>query len=218
MDLVRLGSPAWPLREYVRFYAHREVRVWGTAVVHPVPARAFPILEFVFRDRIRVLSPDPSRVQMSPRAVVVGLQTHCRSRLQFQGQVECFVIMFQPTGLHRLFSTPPDQLTDRAYDAHSVLGGFIAQLEQRLGDTQDFGQRVRIADQVMLHYSLRACSLDRISAAVSHTLSVSGNVRIPGLARDAGLSVRQFERSFAQQVGRASQIIRANCEIRSSAR
>src|SRR5580658_741205 len=30
---------------------------------------------------------------------------------------------------------------------------------------------------------------------------MSGNVRIPGLAREAGLSMRQFERCFAQQVG-----------------
>jgi hypothetical protein len=193
MDLIRLASPAWPLREYVRLYAHREVRVGGTAVVHPVPARAFPILEFVFRDRIRVLSADQSLIQMSPRAVVVGLQTHCRSQLQFQGEVECFVIAFQPTGLQRLFSTPVDQLTDRAYDAHSVLGAFVSQLEQRLGDTQTFGQRVRIADQAMLRYSLRARAFDRISAAVSQTLTVSGNVRIPGLARDAGLSVRQLD-------------------------
>jgi AraC-like DNA-binding protein len=201
MHLIRLASPAWPLREFVRFYARREVRISGAAVVHPVPARAFPILEFVFGDRFRVLSADSSLIQMSPRAVVVGLQTHCRSRLQFRGEVECFVIMFQPTGLHRLFSTPVDELTDRAYDAHSVLGVFVSHLEQTLGDTQNFRQRVRIADQAILRYSLRARSLDRISTAVSQTLSVSGNVQIPDLARNAGLSVRQFERCFAQQVG-----------------
>jgi AraC-like DNA-binding protein len=201
MDLIRLASPAWPLRGYVRLYAHREVRVGGTAAVHPVPARAFPILEFVFRDRFRVLSADQSLIQMSPRAVVVGLQTHCRSQLQFQGDVECFVIVFQPAGLQRLFSTPVDQLTDRAYDAHSVLGAFVSHLEQRLDDTQNFGQRVRIADQAMLRYSLRARPVDRISAAVSQTLTASGNIRIPGLARDSGLSVRQFERCFAEQVG-----------------
>jgi hypothetical protein len=97
MDLIRLASPAWPFRGYVRLYAHRKVRVGGTAVVHPVPAGAFPILEFVFRDRFRVLAADQSPIQMSPRAVVVGLQTHCRSQLQFQGEVECFVIVFQPT-------------------------------------------------------------------------------------------------------------------------
>jgi AraC-like DNA-binding protein len=201
MHVIRLASPALPLREYVRFYAHREVRIGGGTVVHPVPARAFPILEFIFGDRIQVLYAGQSQVQVSPRAVVIGLQTHCRSRLQFQGQVSCFVIMFQPTGLHRLFSAPIQELTDHAYDAHSVLGAFVSQLEQLLVGTKDFAQRVRIADQFFLRHSLRARPSDRISAAASEILSTSGNARIAGLAHDAGLSVRQFERCFAQQVG-----------------
>jgi hypothetical protein len=168
MHVIHLAAPALPLREFVRFYAHREVRevrASGVASVHPVPARAFPILEFVFGDRIRVVYSDSAILRMSPRAVVIGLQTHCRSELQFQGTTECFVILFQPTGLHRLFSAPAQDLTDRAYDAHSVLGILVSRLEQMLGETDDFKERARIADEFLLRRCLRARTCERISAA-----------------------------------------------------
>ena len=201
MHVIRLASPAPRLREYVRFYAHRDVRIGGAAVVLPVPARAFPLVEFVFGDAFQVLYPDQSRVDTSPSAVVVGSQTGCRSQLKFQGAVECFVIMFQATGLHRLFSAPVSELTDHAYEAHAVLGAFVSQLEQQLGDTKNFDERVRITDRFLLRHSPSARAFDRISAAASQIIRAAGNARIVALSRDAGLSVRQFERCFMQQVG-----------------
>ena len=111
------------------------------------------------------------------------------------------MILFQPTGLHRLFSIPVQELTDRAYEAHAVLGGFASQLEDLLHGTRNFGQRVRIADQFLWQHSSKALALDHISVAATNIVGVCGDTRITALARDAGLSVRQFERCFAQQVG-----------------
>jgi len=201
MHVIRLGRPAPAVREYVRLYAHREVRIRGDAVTHTVPARGFPLLEFVFGDQFQQVSLSQSLVQTSPRTVVVGVQTHCRSRLRFQGAVECFVILFQPTGWHRLFPVPVHEITDRAYEAHSLLGSWVSRLERLLGDASDFRERVRIADEFLLPYSTGARPYDRISAAASQILHASGNARISELAREAGLSVRQFERCFLQQVG-----------------
>src|ERR1051326_5525610 len=126
MDLIRLAAPASALSEFVRFYAHREVRTGEVSVVHPVPARAFPILEFVLGDRLKVIYRDGSPEETSPRAVLIGPRTRCFSKLKFHGAVQCFVVLFQPAGLHRLFSVPVQELTDRAYDAHSVLGMFVS--------------------------------------------------------------------------------------------
>lgn len=201
MHTIRLTSPAPPLREYVRFYASRVVRTGKAAVLHPVPARAFPVVDFIFGDRFQVLYPSQSRIEISPRAAIVGLQTHCRSQLQFQGSAECFAILFQPTGLHRLFSTPAHELTDHAYEAHAVLGAFVSQLEQLLGGTSNFEERVRFADRFLLQHSSGARCFDRISAAASQILCARGNARIADLASNAGLSARQFERCFMEQVG-----------------
>jgi AraC-like DNA-binding protein len=159
------------------------------------------LLEFVFGDRFEVSYRTQSLVQTSPRAVVVGLQTHCRVRLRLQGTIESFVILFQPTGLHRLFSIPMHELADRDYEADSVLGAFVSQLGQRLGECRSFGERIRLANQLLLRRCLEVRGCDGISAAASQILLGGGDVRMVALANHAGLSMRQFERSFIQQVG-----------------
>jgi len=127
--------------------------------------------------------------------------THCYSRLQFRGVVECFVVLFQPAGLHRLFSIPMQELTDRALDARSVLGAFASRFEQMIADCRTFSERVRLADSYLLHRALEAHHSDRISAAAAQFLSASGKARVGDVAAESGLSVRQFERGFMQQLG-----------------
>ena len=201
MDVIRLVSPVTPLREFVRFYAHREVRAGEASVEHPSPARIFPVLEFIFRDPIQVMYPEDSRVETSPRAVLVGPQTRCQTRLEFRGTVESFVILFQPTGLQRLFSVPLQELTDRHYDAHSVLGRSISQLEQMLGGCRSLAERVLRADAFLLRRVAPTDSPDRIAAAASRIVDTCGNSRVRDIAADFGWSVRQFERHFARQLG-----------------
>jgi AraC-like DNA-binding protein len=201
MQAIRLIKPAPPLRAYVRFYAQRSARIDDGIVVHPITARATPLIEFILGDRVQVFSQSPPRKQTSPRAVVVGTQTLYKGYLQLRGAVDCFVIMFQPTGLHRLFSVPMHELTDRSYEAHSVLGTFIACLEQRLGESPTLGERVRIADESLLERSFHARSFDRIAAVANQILVGGDSGRIDVLATGAGLSVRQFERRFTEQVG-----------------
>lgn len=201
MHSMRLIRPAPQLRAYVRFYAQRESRVNDAVIVHPITARAAPLIEFVFGDRFQVLYHDPPSQQTSPRAVVVGMQTHYKGQLRLRGAVDSFVIMLQPTGLHRLFSLPMLELTDRNYEASSVLGGFVSQLEERLGSCRTLEERVRIADEFLLRQSLRVLEVGGISAIANQMLLSGGKVRIAELAGEAGLSIRQLERSFIRQVG-----------------
>jgi AraC-like DNA-binding protein len=201
MHVTRFLSPGPGLEQYVRFYVQREARLYGTTVVHPVPARAAPVLEFMFGDPCAVRRTGRSGIEVSPRVVVVGLQTHRRVQLLIRGTVEEFAIFFQPSALHRLFSLPMDEMTNRDFEARAVFGPWITQLEQRLSDCGSFSERARIADESLLRRSLAAGCADSVSAAASGVLFNSGQVRISGLARSAGLSMRQFERRFVQQVG-----------------
>jgi AraC-like DNA-binding protein len=201
MHAIRLIRPAPPLQEYVRYYAQREVRLHDTVVTHPAPARAAPLLEFNFGDPLRVLNLKPFREFVSPRAVLVGMKTHCRVHLQIQGTLESFVILFQPTGLHCLFSIPAHELTDEHFDAHSVLGPMASRLEQRLGECSTFEQRVQVADDFFLCRALKVSGFDGIRAAAARILFGDCDSRISAVAGNAGLSIRQFERSFLQRVG-----------------
>lgn len=94
----------------------------------------------------------------------------------------------QPDGLHRLFSIPMQELTDRDYEAHSVLGDFISHLGELLGNSASFKERVGIVNQLLLRESLRSGGCDGISAAAHRIILAGGRVRIPFLltGRDWG--------------------------------
>jgi AraC-like DNA-binding protein len=201
MHVIRLIRPAPPLQEYVRYYAQREVRLYDAVVTHPAAARAAPLLEFNFGDPLRVLNLEPFREFVSPRAVLVGMKTHCRVHLQIHGTLESFVILFQPSGLHCLFSIPMPELTDQNFDAHSVLGAVVSRLEQHLGECRTFEQRVQVANDFFLGRALKVRGFNGIRAAATRILLGGGESRISALADTAALSIRQFERSFLQQIG-----------------
>lgn len=201
MHSVSMSRPAPQLRGLVRFYSQRNVSLDGGVVVHPVVARATPLLEFNFGGRFQVFRSAQSRFDTSPNTVVVGPQTNCDAQLHLSGAFESFVIMFQPAGLHRLFSLSMEEISDRDFEGQAVLGPQIHQLEQRLGSTRTFAARVRLVDEFLSHRALQLDSFDSISAAAHRILTAGGAIRIPTLAADAGLSVRQFERAFLERVG-----------------
>jgi AraC-like DNA-binding protein len=201
MRRIRFHRPTPGLEQFVRFYVQREVQIRGPAVVHPVPARAAPVIEFDFGDRINVLDYKQLAHRKSPTVVVVGPQTYRRVEMQLLGALESFVIMFQPDGLHRLFSIPMHELTDKDYEGHSVLGAFISRLQTRLAGCTSLEERARCVDGFLLRRAIDSRSYDGISVAASRIVLGGGRVEIAALADRTGLSMRQFERRFIQQVG-----------------
>ena len=140
---IRFSGPAAGLERFVRFYVHRHVHIRGAPVIHPVPARAASMIGFEFGDPVDVISVDGLVRRKSLPVVVVSPQTHRKDDLHLHGRSISFVIMFHPDGLERLFGIPMPAMTDNAYDAQSVFGGFISRKWQILGDAGSFKERVR---------------------------------------------------------------------------
>ncbi len=170
-------------------------------MVHPVPARTCPMLGFYFRDPLTVKDGHSQIHRTSPKTVLVGLQTYRRLEMHLIGNLQSFYIMFRPEGFHRLFSIPMDQITDGDYEAHSVLGSFIPQIQDRLGECKSFDERVWFVDKLLTDRTLQAPRVDGVCSAAKRILQAGGRGAIPLLAEEAGLSLRQFERRFIKQVG-----------------
>ena len=198
---IRFGAPAPGLQGFVRFYIHRRARIGHTIVAHPVPARATPMIEFDFADQVDVHYANHDGLLKSPTSVIVGPQTWRRVEMRLQGSLDSFVIMFQPDGLHRLFSIPMHDLTDQDYDAHAVLGAFTSTMRQRLGECTSFPERIGVVDDFLLRQSLRSRPLDGISSAARAIMLSGGRGEMAALAATANLGQRQFERRFVDQVG-----------------
>ena len=58
-----------------------------------------------------------------------------------------------------------------------------------------------MVDQFLLRRACASGALDRVTAAANQIIRRGGCESIPALADSAGLSMRHFERRFAQQVG-----------------
>ncbi len=201
MPVSQFARPAACLEPFIRFFVQRDVRIVGATVVHPVPARPAPMIVFDFNDPTNILYYEKKSVSRSPSVVVVGPQTYRRLEMQLHGSLDTFVIGFQPDGLFRLFGVPTNELTDCDFEAHSVLGSTITRVAEHLGNCTSFSERVRIVEEALLPRALRAIGADGISAAIRVISSARATARIPVLASNAGISVRQFERRFFQQVG-----------------
>jgi len=200
---IRLVRPLPALEPFVRYYGHRDARLGDNVVVHPVHARAAPILDFEFGDADAILyvPSDGKPPLVSPRVVLIGMQTHRCGELHIHGTVDGFAILFQPSALDLLFALPAQEFTDQALDADLVFGPVITRFQERLADCRSFEERIWVANQFLLRCALGAPRRDGISAAAADILGTAGGARIPAMAGRAGLSLRQFERRFVQQVG-----------------
>jgi AraC-like DNA-binding protein len=158
-------------------------------------------IEFTFGDPYRIHQADGSGLEITSPSTLIGAKTHQRIRLELHGHVETFVILFQPTGLQRLFSLPGGVIVNEHYEAEMVLGPAMAHLRMRLGEAKSFAERIQIADAFLAALIPRVDDAFSIDATVQQVVSKQGCVRIQDLASDAGLGLRQFERRFADVLG-----------------
>jgi AraC-like DNA-binding protein len=195
------ASPVAALHDYVRCFQQRDAHIAAAAVVYPIAARPEQILEFYLQEHYLVRVCETGAQDLAPRAIVVGPCTCRRAELVLHGRFEVFTIHFQASGFHRIFRVPMVDLADRAYDAQSVIGPIVSEIEQKLAGASSFQERVRVATDFLLQHLGERTSPDAVAAVANRFLLKAGALRVDDAAASAGLSVRQFERRFAEQVG-----------------
>lgn len=198
---VHFQLPAEALRPFIQFYTQAEVCLRDPLVIHPIPARASPMIEFVFGDLFKVRYRESRAEVDTPATALVGMLTRPHATLLHQGTFQSFLIMFQVNGLTELFGVPSSEVTNHTYDADAVLGKPIRELEQRLGNSETFQERVSVANYFFAERSKHAQAVDRMAFAANQIMSSSGKLPSAELATQAGIGVRQFQREFSARFG-----------------
>jgi AraC-like DNA-binding protein len=193
--------PVRPLREFVRSFQQRRAHIRDAPVVYPIAARPDQFLEFYLQDRYAVRVDCSTRPEMAPRSVVVGPCSRRRAELVLSGEFDVFTIQFRPTGFHRIFRARMDELADQAHDARSIIGPPLAGIEQQLADASGFEERVSHASDFLVQRLSTRASADAVPLAAALLLRERGALRVADAAKAAGLSLRQFERRFSEEVG-----------------
>ena len=195
------ARPIPALLPYVRCFEQREARLEHGEVIYPIAARPEQFLEFYLQERYLIHSHNSNTREPAPRSVVVGPSTYRRVDLVLHGRFEVFTIHFQPSGFFQLFGLPMPNLADRAYEARSVIGAGITELETRLADAQDFRLRVELATSFLKQRLSSVDAQDAVARIANQVLCDRGVLHIQESAARVGLSVRQFERRFLEEVG-----------------
>lgn len=141
---------------------------------------------------------DGSVATQQPRCFVAGQLTGPLS-LAPRARFSTMAVRFRPWGAFPLLGVPLHELTDRSV-ALGELGRGLARLEERVSTEEDDNSRVE---------HLFAWALERAGAAPPARMAVPlaallrdrGALPVDSLARLAGLSPRQLDRRFAQEVG-----------------
>ena len=91
-----------------------------------------------------------------------------------------------------------DELADQAYDARSIVGPELSEVEQKLAEASSFEERVRFANDFLLRrLTVRPDAV--IAPTANRILLRRGALRVGNAAAEAGIGVRQFERRFASR-------------------
>jgi len=205
------------LQHYVYSYGMITGRIDSSPLIIPLAARPKQLLTFHFANRFDVLSSSLERITTSPRVVVVGPQSCSQPGLSAYGQIDNFTIHFQPSGFNALFGIPMSELADFAFDAHGVIGSQVSVLERELCDTQDFAERIRITEKHLMRLARLQDRPDGVAIAANSLYARHGLIDVKSMATFCGISIRQFERRFAAQIGVSpklfARIIRFNAVV-----
>jgi AraC-like DNA-binding protein len=177
------------------------MRLTSSTLVQPVTARGVPALDFEFGGTVEIRDLKTGQIRTADPAALIGLLTQSRNQLLFHGNVESFVIVFEPAALYQLFRLPASDHVDCDYPVQAVLDRSASILQQKLGNTRTFQERVAIADECISSWGIRAPARDAIEHVAAEIFRNHGACRIEALANDTGLSMRSFQRLFQQRVG-----------------
>jgi AraC-like DNA-binding protein len=199
MDFRRVVSHP-NLRDIVRSFEERRATLGSGVLSFPLTARPHQIIDIYLGDPLR-LRLDGGRLETAPEMVVVGPQGSRRIHLYASGQLHIFNILLQPAALHRLVGIDMTCLINEGVSARDVLGNRALLLEDAVRSAPDFRSRVAAAERWFGTTFEGSAVEDGIGATSRRLLSARGNVGIAALAKQSGLSARQFQRRFTMQVG-----------------
>lgn len=197
---IQRSLPGPAVRSVLRACEERRADLGGDVLSWPVPARPHQMMIIHLGEPYRVAI-DGGRASTMSDSGLVGPQTYPRARVSLGGRVHVFSILFQPTGLNRLAGIDMTALLNQDPVAADVLGSSAGALRDAVLRASCFSERVAAVER-WVESRLETRRPDGpIGRAARRMLADRGLARVDALAALSGLSARQFQRRFAEEVG-----------------
>lgn len=202
--IYRSIQPSPHLRAFVReyFLLHFKVDTQAPALVKPFPVRPQQCIVFYLRGGVTAVNPETRAVTQFPRTAINGPQL---SRFDFQLSPDylMFSVDFQPGALAKFLRLPlTNEFIDERIDAEAILNPEIHLVHERMANATRYETIVHVVEDYLWQRIQRLkTDFQPLDRAIRVLAENPTNFSIDQLADWACLSISQFERRFAQQIG-----------------
>ncbi len=189
-------------------YLYCEMDAGDNAVTFQITARPTLFIQFIVEGAHHLRTLGQDGVLAVPPVALFTPFSHRRDDMVISGKLRTLAARLQPSAAHLLFGL----------DMPEHVNGFVAppRSERVIAQLQlaaDPESMVKIANDWLLSLSLTAKPKDNIAFAADKIRAANGAIEIAALARDAGVSERQFQRVFTRQVGFPPKIYARLCRL-----
>ncbi len=195
-------TPSLILTEFVRVYrvVHFIFDDITKIPYKPYPPRPEHCLSFYPRDTETVEYMNGTKIK-NLKTVLIGQQSEVTNR--FVGKdFLVFQVVFSPSGLYRLTGIPSHHLNNCYFDAETIFGKDIKEVNDKLNEATHFNEMVVIVESFLLRQmNKRVKEFHRLDQVSNLILKTNKPLNIEWLAKESCLSLRQYERKFIERMG-----------------
>lgn len=117
------------------------------------------------------------------------------------GNVQLIGIRFQPAGVAPFLRQPLHEMTNRTVELVDVDRVLARQLTAAISSSASLAKRISAIEFCLSQRMQTFTGDERLLKLTANTVRLDGNIKIDSLADAAGVSGRQLERRFLQEVG-----------------
>jgi AraC-like DNA-binding protein len=191
------------LQEFVRDFliAHFTFDKEQDIPFKPYSPKPEQTITFLPKGNLTIKNPVTGKAQIAPGTFISGQQL---SRYNFHLTSEYLMLRvhFHPGALFRLLRIPLSEFTDCWFDAESVIGREISDVNERLANCLDYTQMITVVNEYLI------TKLKKITADTHALDQVAANLftdptrfSLDWLANQSCLCQRQFNRKFIERMG-----------------
>ncbi len=196
--------PCVALQEYVSLYRIRHFLIPPNLKDHSKPYPPHPEQCIIFYPRgseMTGFTGDNFKI-IRPRSVLPGQFTRRIDRSSLQNELLLILVAFKPGALHRLTGIPFSLLTNTIIDLESIYPRLAREVNEKLSSCEDYSEMLSIIEKFLINLTVsRKLNSGRIDRVFDVMLKNEKNYSLEWLAREACMSVRQFERKTLEYIG-----------------
>jgi len=196
-------SPSQFLTDYVRTYrlVHIQFTNSQQSFCKPHPPKPEHCLTFYPRDCENVEYAESGKKAGDLKAVLFGQQTEVSNRYVGKDFL-LFQIVFKPGALYRITGVPSYEITNSYLDAELFFNKEVKEVNDRLNDSPNYNEMVSVIEMFLLRQiKMKSYDFHRMDMINEMIIKNSDNRTVDWLAKESCLSIRQFERVFAERMG-----------------